>query len=65
VQGTPEGMFGAHSHTGNILTTVEYSAGDFTHWDVKEPVPNQMTVDRLEQTDLFKAVDQVYHGRPD
>jgi len=62
-QGTPEGMFGAHSHTNDFLTTVQYSAGDFTHWDVTEPNPDQMTVDRLERTDLFGAVSDTYNGR--
>lgn len=59
-QGTSEGMFGAHSHSSNMLTTVEYSAPDFTHWDVPEPVPDQMTVDELVQTDLYDAVVAAY-----
>jgi hypothetical protein len=59
-QGTSEGMFGAHSHTNDILTTVQYSEKDFTHWDKPWAKPWQMTVDRLQQTDLYSAVSDIY-----
>jgi hypothetical protein len=62
-QGTSEGVFGAHSHTADILTTVQYSKGDFTHWDVAEPIPDQMAVDVLAQTPLYDAVSAAYNGR--
>jgi hypothetical protein len=62
MQGTPEGMFGAYSHTNNVFATIQYSAGDFTHWDVPEPVPDQMTVDDLTPSDLLDAVMGAYKG---
>jgi hypothetical protein len=62
MQGSPEGMFGAYSHSGHIRTTIQYSAEDFTHWDVKDPITNQMTVDDLRQSDLLAVVTGVYLG---
>jgi hypothetical protein len=62
MQGTPEGSFGAHSHTNQLLTTVHFSAADFTHWDVDPaPLSDQMTVDVLAKTDLYNAVSDSYN----
>ena len=62
MQGTSEGSFGAYTHSGRNLATIEYSAGDFTHWDVPEPSPDQMTVDYLTASDLQPVVVSAYKG---
>lgn len=58
-KGSSEGSFGVFSHSDEILATINYGPGDFTHWDVDCP-ENKMNVDKLEPTALYDIVKKVY-----
>lgn len=58
MQGTSEGSNGAFSHTGDIVCTVKYGDGDFTHWDNGPCIENQLHVDRLSRNPVYDVVTQ-------
>ena len=55
-------MFGTYTRSGRNLLTIQYGTDDFTHWNVQEPNPGQVTVDYLTASDLQPAVVSVYEG---
>ena len=54
-----EGSFGTHSHTHEVLCTVNYVADDFTHWEGRnEP----LKPDALTRNPTYTLVRDHYHG---
>ncbi len=58
-QGSSEASFGAYSHSGQNLCTINYGPPDFTHWDANCN-NNQMVVDVLTPSPLHDVVVGVY-----
>jgi hypothetical protein len=57
--GTTEGSFGTHSQGKEIMCTIKYADGDFTHWD-KKSYDNIMNVNTLIPTPLYDIVVKNY-----
>lgn len=57
-----EGAFGVHSHTNDLLVTVDYVPEDFTIFDSGPCNNEHLRVDRLTQNKTYKKVVDAYKG---
>ena len=55
-----EGNFGAFSHAGGTMCTIDYGNDDFTHWDNGSCDNSSMTVDTLSPTPIHDVVVKNY-----
>jgi hypothetical protein len=58
-----EGSFGAHSHTGTVLRTVDYVPGDFTHFDTGGCDREHLRVDELMRDPVYQKIVDNYIRR--
>jgi hypothetical protein len=61
--GDSEGSFGVFSHTNDVLFTVNYVPGDFTHFDNGPCDHEQLKPDRLKQNPVYAKVVGAYTSR--
>ena len=54
-----EGSFGTHSHTNQVLCTVNYVPADFTHWD-KGTRNEPLKPDMLTRNPTYNSVVRNY-----
>jgi hypothetical protein len=61
--GDSEGSFGVFSHTNDVLFTVNYVPGDFTHFDNGPCDHEQLKPDRLTRNPVYAKVVDAYNSR--
>ncbi|WP_264563984.1 hypothetical protein [Flavobacterium sp. N3904] len=59
IPGTTEGSHGSHSQGNDIMCTINFDNGDFTHWD-KDCKNVPLTVNNLTPTPLYDIVVKNY-----
>lgn len=58
-----EGSFGAFSHTNNVLFTVDYVPGDFTHFDTGPCNNEHLRPDQLTRNPTYSKIVSAYTSR--
>jgi hypothetical protein len=61
--GDSEGSFGVFSHTNNVLFTVNYAPGDFTHFDTGPCDHEHLRPDMLTRNPVYQKVVSAYTSR--